>query len=35
MLIRPLSMTAAFIVALAGSFALPEPADARGSSRRN
>ncbi|MCZ6784699.1 MAG: hypothetical protein O7G30_15470 [Proteobacteria bacterium] len=34
MVIRPLSLTAFFIVVLAGSFALPEPAEARGSSRR-
>lgn len=35
MTIRPLSLTTAFLLTMAGNFALPMPADARGSSRRN
>lgn len=35
MSIRPRLLSAACLVVLAGSFALPEPADARSSSRRN
>lgn len=33
--VRPLSLTALFLVFLAGTFAIPEPADAWGSRRRN
>lgn len=33
--IRPLSLSAALVLALAASFAIPEPVDARSSRRRN